>query len=395
MRFGIVALPHSVQEAVEDAKLAEAAGFHWLGMADSQSVYRELYGTAALCAAATSRIHIGPAVTNPVTRHPAVTASAIATLDEVSGGRAFCGIGMGDSALLNLGERPVSLASLREYVATVRSLLQGRDTAYRGRRVHLGWPERPVPVYIAAEGPRTLELAGEIADGVIVGVGLQPELLRDALAHIAAGAARAGRDPAELDLWAFARVNVTEDVAAGIDEIRMELASCAHHVFRFTLEGKQVPPDLAEAILRVQCGYQPAQHEQSAGANADLVRDPALLRYLAERFAVVGTPDACVAKLRAVAEAGVSNVLFTGFVPDRAALIRTLGAAVLPRLALYPPTPFPQSLTSRRARSGMRERGDPVESDPRGRRVNRAGHGTPTAGSPLSIEHRAPRDLDD
>src|SRR5579885_991496 len=262
MRFGIIALPRSVQEAVEDARLAEMAGFHWLGMADSQSVYRELYTTAALCAVATSRIRIGPTVTNPVTRHPAVTASAIATLDEISGGRAFCGIGTGDSAVLNLGERPVSLARLRAYVETVRSLLRREDTAYDGKRVHLGWPERPAPVYVVAEGPRTLELAGEIADGVIIGVGLQPALLREALAHIAAGAARAGRDLVGMDLWAFARIAITENIEAGIDEIRMELASCAHHVFRFTLEGKQVPPELADAILRVQRGYQPAQHEQ-------------------------------------------------------------------------------------------------------------------------------------
>jgi 5,10-methylenetetrahydromethanopterin reductase len=341
MRFGIIALPRSVQEAVDDAKLAEAAGFHWLGMADSQSVYRELYTTAALCAAATSRIRIGPTVTNPVTRHPAVTASAIATLDEISGGRAFCGIGTGDSAVLNLGERPVSLARLRAYVETVRSLLRRQDTDHHGKRVHLGWPERPAPVYVVAEGPRTLELAGEIADGVIIGVGLQPELLREALAHVAAGAARSGRTPADLDLWAFARINVTNDIEAGIDEIRMELASCAHHVFRFTLEGKQVPPALAEAILRVQRGYQPAQHEQAAGANAALMRDPALLRYLARRFAVIGPPAACMEKLQTIADAGVPNVLFTGFVRDRAALIRTLGEAVLPPLALTPgPAPI-------------------------------------------------------
>ncbi len=170
----------------------------------------------------------------------------------------------------------------------MRSLLRRQDIEYDGKRVHLGWPEQPAPVYVVAEGPRTLELAGEIADGVIIGVGLQPELLRDAVAHVATGAARAGRGLAALDLWAFARVNVTEDVEAGIDEIRMELASCAHHVFRFTLEGKQVPADLAESILRVQRGYQPAQHEHAAGANADLMRDPVLRRYLAERFAVIG-----------------------------------------------------------------------------------------------------------
>lgn len=341
MRFGIIGLPRSVAATVADARLAEEAGFHWFGVADSQSVYRELYATAALCAAATSRILIGPTVTNPVTRHPAVTAAAIATVDEISGGRAFVGIGTGDSAVLNLGERPVSLARLRAYVETVRSLLDRRDVEYQGKRVHVGWPERRAPVYVVAEEPRTLELAGAIADGVIIGVGIQPDLLREAVASVNKGAAQAGRDPAKLDLWAFARINVVDDVAAGIDAIRMELASCAHHVFRFTLEGKQVPPDLAEAILRVQRGYQPAQHEQQQGANAALVEDPALLRYLAERFAIVGPPAACAAQLRRVAEAGVPNVLFTGFVSDRAALIRTLGEDVLPLVRAYatpPPT---------------------------------------------------------
>jgi len=93
------------------------------------------------------------------------------------------------------------------------------------------------------------ELAGEIADGVIVNVGLEPTLVKDAVAHVHAGARRAGRDPASIDLWTMVRVNVTDDVAAGIDEIRVELASNAHHAFRFTLDGTQVPPALADAIL--------------------------------------------------------------------------------------------------------------------------------------------------
>jgi 5,10-methylenetetrahydromethanopterin reductase len=192
-----------------------------------------------------------------------------------------------------------------------------------------------VPIYLAAEGPRTLELAGEVADGVIVNLGLQPALIRDALARVQAGAQRAGRDPASLDLWTLVRVNVIDDVRAGIDEIKMELASSAHHVFRFTLEGKDVPPEFAERIRRVQRGYQPAAHEQlGPSPNAALLdADPALLGYLADRFAVVGPPAACVEKLSAAAAAGITGFLFTGFVPDRPRLIRLLGERILPDLA--------------------------------------------------------------
>jgi 5,10-methylenetetrahydromethanopterin reductase len=335
MRFGLICLPRSVASAVDDARLAEDAGFTLVGVADSQSVFRELYATAALCAQATRRVLIGPTVSNPLTRHPAVAAAAIATVDEVAPGRAIFGVGSGDSALLNLGERPVTLAGLRAYVAAVRELFTRGETDYRGRRIRLTWPTRSVPIYLAAEGPKTLALAGEIADGVIVNVGLQPALITDAVARIHAGARAAGRDPATIDLWTMARVNVTDDVATGIAEIKMELASSAHHVFRFTLEGKQVPPELADAIRRVQRGYQPAAHEQlGPSPNAALLDgDPVLLRYLADRFAAVGPPAVCIEKLGAVAVAGITGVLFTAFVPERAKVIRALGDQVLPRLA--------------------------------------------------------------
>ena len=333
-RLGLLCLPRSVASAVADARLAEDLGFTMVGVADSQSVFREMYATMALCAQATRRVLIGPTVTNPITRHPAVAASGIATVDEIAPGRAFFGIGSGDSAILNLAERPATLADLRAYVTAVRALHTARETEWRGRAVRLTWAPRPVPIYLSAEGPRALELAGEIADGVIVNVGLEPALVRDAVAHVHAGARRAGRDPAAVDLWTMVRANVTDDVAAGIDEIRMELASNAHHVFRFTLEGKHVPGELADAIRRVQKGYQPAAHEAlGVSPNARLLEaEPALRAYLADRFAAVGSPAACAEKLRPVLEAGITGFLVTGFVAARPRLIRSLGEEVLPRL---------------------------------------------------------------
>ena len=334
-RLGLLCLPRAVASAVADARLAEDVGFSMVGVADSQSVFRELYATMALCAQATTRVLIGPSVTNPITRHPAVAASGIATIDEIAPGRAFFGIGSGDSAILNLAERPATLADMRAYVAAVRALHTKREAEFRGRITRLTWAPRAVPIYLSAEGPRTLELAGEIADGVIVNVGLTPALVRDAVARVHAGARRAGRDPSQIDLWTMVRANVTDDIEAGIEEIRMELASNAHHVFRFTLEGKHVPGELADAIRRVQKGYQPAAHEAlGPSPNARLLEaEPALRAYLAERFAAVGPPAVCAETLRGVVEAGIDGLLITGFVHDRTRLIRTLGEQVLPRLA--------------------------------------------------------------
>jgi len=333
-RLGLLCLPRSVASAVDDARLAEDLGFTMVGVADSQSVFREMYATMALCAQATRRVQIGPTVTNPITRHPAVAASGIATVDEIAPGRAFFGIGSGDSAILNLAERPATLAGMREYITAVRALHVHGETTWRGRTVRLTWRKARMPIYLSAEGPRTLELAGEIADGVIVNVGLDARLVRDAVAHVHAGARRAGRDPGSIDLWTMVRANVTDDVAAGITEIRMELASNAHHVFRFTLEGKHVPDDLADAIRRVQQGYQPAAHEAlGVSPNAMLLeREPALRAYLADRFAAVGPPAAVADKLRRVVEAGIGGLLVTGFVTERTKLIRALGEQVLPRL---------------------------------------------------------------
>ena len=333
-RLGLLCLPRSVASAVADARLAEDVGFSLVGVADSQSVFRELYATMALCAQATRHVRIGPSVTNPVTRHPAVAASGIATIDEIAPGRAFFGIGSGDSAILNLAERPATLADMRAYIEAMRALLTTGEAAWQGRTTRLTWAKRAIPLYLSAEGPKTLQLAGEIADGVIVNVGLEPSIVRDAVAHVHTGARRAGRDPASIDLWTLVRANVTDDVAAGVSEITMELASNAHHVFRFTLEGKHVPDDLADAIRRVQKGYQPVAHEAlGPSPNAALLdAEPALRAYLADRFGAVGPAPVVAEKLRAVVDAGISGLLITGFVTERTKLIQALGEDVLARL---------------------------------------------------------------
>jgi 5,10-methylenetetrahydromethanopterin reductase len=335
-RFGVIEVPRSIESAIENAKLAEKVGFDWFGVADSQSLFRELFVTLGVVGQATERVMIGPSVANPLTRHPAVMASAIASVHEISGGRAMLGIGTGDSAIYNLNERPGGLVGLREYIVALRALLRGEPAQFAGREIHTKWvgglADKPVPIYISAEGPKTLELAGEVADGVICGMGVSPDVVKLTLEHIAIGAKRAGRSPDDIDVWTLARVNVGSDRAALVDEIRMELASTAHHAFRFTQEGKLVPPEFAAAIRRVQSGYRPAHHEDlGQSPNAGLMDDPDFLAYMTDRFAVVGTADECVQRIQSIRAAGIHQFLFTGFVEERAALIETLGTSVFPR----------------------------------------------------------------
>ena len=330
MRFGVTIVPDDTRALGELARLIEDSGYDLLGVGDSQSVYREVWVSLTVCALASTRLRLGPTVTNPVTRHPAVTASAAASLDEVSGGRAFLGLGSGDSAVYNLGQRLVPLDVLRRTLVTLRALMRGERVEFEGRPIHAQWIPRPVPLWIAAEGPRTLELAGELCDGVIVGSGLTDEVVEAALACLERGARRSGRQLRDLDVWWFAKANVGERRDRAVAEIKMALAASANHAFRATLEGKHVPERHHEAVRELQRRYAFHQHERlGATANAALTDELGLTGYLAERFAIVGTPDECAATLERLRRRGVSQVLLTAFVPDRIGFLRRFADTVM------------------------------------------------------------------
>lgn len=329
-QFGLLFLPDNLQALAEEAALADALGFDWLGVGDSQSLFRELYVSLAVVAQATRRVRLGPTVSAATTRHPAVTASAIASINELSGGRAFLGLGTGDSAIYNLNARPASHAVMRDTIRALHDLLAGKETAWGTGHIHANWIPRPVPIYLAAEGPKTLRLAGEIADGVIVGTGLLPAVIADSRARIRAGAEAAGRDPDTLDVWWLVKCNVQDDSTAALDEIKMGLAASANHGFRFTLEGKHVPPEYVEPIRQLLATYRSAEHESLGGHNSFLPDRLGLTDYLRQRFGAVGTPEEVVEQIRAMQAAGADQLLLTCFSHDRPRLIRTLGERVLP-----------------------------------------------------------------
>src|SRR5262245_1378252 len=145
-RFGIVFLPESLAEFGALCRGAEDSGFDLLGVADSQSVFRELYVALTLAARETSRIRLGPLVTNPLTRHLAVTASAISSVDELAGGRAILGLGSGDSAIYTIGAPPATLAGLEDAVVTLGRLPGGEAVERQGWRWQVHRSGRRVPV---------------------------------------------------------------------------------------------------------------------------------------------------------------------------------------------------------------------------------------------------------
>ena len=330
MKFGVTILPENLAKLPARARLAEDVGFDYLGIAESQSLFRELYVSLSVVAQATRKARIGPTVSNPLTRHPAVTASAIASVNELSGGRAFLGIGTGDSAVLNLDLRPARLAQLKEYISAVRAVLSGQSYQYQNRSIHVGWSREVVPVLVSAEGPKTLAMAGAEADAVLVHTGLTPEVLQDSIARIREGERAAGKPEGSTGVWAFAKCSIADRREQAIDEIKMALAGSAHHAFRFTLEGKHVPEALREPISTLFREYVPAQHEQLGQTrNAVLSDELGLTDYLANRFAVAGTPPQCREKTQAIQQAGVEVLFVTSYGTQQEETIRRFGREVI------------------------------------------------------------------
>jgi len=327
-RFALVLLVDDIGECAKLAALAERAGFEMLGIVDSQSVSADAYVALAVAARSTSRIRVGPAVTNPITRHPVVTANAIATLDRLSGGRAFMGLGAGDSAVFTLGLRPARLAELERTVLDLQALTSGRPVVRDGLPAQIKGVTRRVPLYLAADGPRAHQLAGRLADGAFIGSGLTAPDVATSRAELAAGARAAGRDPESLDTWWLVKANVADSRSVAIEEIKGTLVSSGNRVFRALAP----PAALQAAVADIHRGYDPLAHAAlDAAANGRLSDRAEVTAYLAERFAIAGTPDDCVDQVERARRAGADRLLLTAITPDPWRFIERWRTEVMPR----------------------------------------------------------------
>lgn len=315
--FGILLMSTDPTRIGELSRTAEGSGFDRIRFIDSQSLYPELWSCVTVGALSTSRVKVGPGVTNPLTRHPSVTASALATVDALSNGRAFLGIGTGDSAVYSLGMHGARLQVLREYVLAVRGLLERGEASYQGQDLRMTWYRKRIPIYIAAHGPKTIRLAGEIADGVIIGTGFTPEAVQASLEQLREGARSAGRDPGDLDVWWWGLANLAPSRERAVEEIRMSLAAIGNILARFTVEGKQIPALLKEPFRRLNRQYAVGQHVvPGRTSNAQLVEEVGLTDYLAERFAFVGTPEECEEQVQRAVAAGAGRFFLSIHTPD-------------------------------------------------------------------------------
>jgi 5,10-methylenetetrahydromethanopterin reductase len=318
LRFGIVVGPiGEARNVVPIARAAEDSGFELLGLGDNQSLWRDVYVSLTVAALETSKIRLGPSVTNVVTRDLAVTAGAIASIDELSGGRAFLGLGPGDSAVFNVGLKPARLAEVEAAANAIRAMLSGQSITHGGRSMHVRWSGRRVPICLPAEGLKGLAMAGRAADSTFVSFGLSAADVKAAAAHIAGGALEVGRDPKAIEIWHAARVTIAATEAEAMQRARSGMASVAHHALRLAPEAKGVPDELIEPLNELNAKYRPADHARVGDTfNARLAEDLGLMPYLTARYGLVGTPQHVAGRLSELSSAGVERVLLMFSGPD-------------------------------------------------------------------------------
>jgi probable F420-dependent oxidoreductase len=304
MRFGITIKPDmTVERIVALTRLAEAAGFEYGWIFDSHVLWLEPYPMLTLMAANTKKMRLGTCVTNPATRDITVTASLFATLNLISGGRMQLGIGRGDSSRRVLGKKPVTPAELEQAVKAFRDLTGSKEMDYEGRPTRLTWADGGVPpVWIAGYGPKVLEMAGRVADGVILQFA-DPDLIAWCVSFVKKGAQAAGRDPGKIEIMSAAPVWISNDLKVARDHVRWFPALVSNHVV--DLVSRYKPEDLPPALtsyIRDRGQYDYLHHCEVDSSNADFVSDE-----VTDRFCLVGPVEAHIAKLHALASAGVTQ----------------------------------------------------------------------------------------
>lgn len=316
MKFGGFVATDSIADATEYARSLERWGWDALWAIDSQQLYTDLYVTLAACATVTDELTLASGITNPNSRHPSVTANAVASLDQFADGRAVLGIGAGDSAVYSVGERPATVDELAESAANVRRLLRGDEVTFGGEPFRLESRRRDIDVYVAAEGPKTLQMAGEVADGVIFGGGPNPETVEElGLANVRRGAERADRTLEDLDIVTLTPTCVAESRADAVEKLKPVIEPIAYHNFSFSVE--DAPSDVRADLRALVDAHDMQEHGDEEADALDEIDDD-VWEYLGDRFAVAGPPEACRERLRALEDLGVDHAMCL-FPPERRA----------------------------------------------------------------------------
>lgn len=304
--FGVGLFPtEPLPKMVQLAKVTEELGYSHIWVGDSHLIWREAYVNMAAMALSTARVKLGTGVTNPLTRHPSVVASAYATLEEYAPGRTIVGIGLGDSSVETMGMKPAKLSYFEKTMAQMRQLLDGQEVQLETGKIHLLHPcKAKVPIYIAASGPKMLELSGRIADGIIVLVGVADEYIAHARERISAGAKAAGRKVEDINLVLWVPCAVS-DTAPAKDAVKAHVARVVAHPLPYVLD-----PNEQKVLEEIRKTYDYYHHMDQQANHAEVIPD-----WLVEKFAIAGSVAECRAQIERIKKTGIQQIAIIPYSP--------------------------------------------------------------------------------
>ena len=331
MDIGVVLQTTPPSSRVVDlAKRAETYGFTHVWTFDSHILWQEPFPIHTEILANTRKVTVGTMVTNPSTRDWTVTASVVATLNEMFGNRTVIGIGRGDSAVRVINGKPTTIATLREAVHVIRELANGRPVEYRGSQVRFPWASKSrVEVWVAGYGPKALKLIGEVGDGFILQLA-DPDITAWTIGAVRKAAEDAGRDPDEVMICVAAPAYVSEDLAHARDQCRWFGGMVGNHVADIVArygETSEVPKALTEYIKGRE-GYDYNEHGQVGNVHTQFVPDE-----IVDRFCILGPVEEHVRRLEELKALGVHQFAVYLQHDAKDETLRAYGEKVIPAIA--------------------------------------------------------------
>ena len=324
--FGVALFcTESTSEGVKFAKLVEDLGYQKLWVGDSHMIWREVYILLGAIAVATKQLHIGPGVTHPVLRHPTVTASAMVSLNELTGGRAYLGIGIGATGPGNIGLKPVSLKHLEGTVQLIRRLFSGETVDLDGKAIRCVYASSGrIPIYIAATSPRTHDLAAVIADGIVCGCDV--ELLETIVQNVRRRLSESGRASDQVKIVCWSPCSIDNNRAEARNAVRGMVARAAMvYLGHQHKKGQLVDKEDQKAVERLWREYDMYHH---MGPEHDhLVRDEWI-----DRYSIAGTPEEVREKVRKILRAGADEIGIVPFGKSKETLVKTFAREVMEKL---------------------------------------------------------------
>ena len=327
MLFGAQWWDDSPEESIRLARLLDQCGYDFLWRSDSHVPFKDVYSYLTLCALHSARIRVAAGVSNLTTRDPTVVASSIATVNLISNGRAVLGLGRGDNAVRSIGMQPMKLEDFREKTLLVKALCDGKEACYNNQRIQLHWAKTRVPLYLAAYGPKMLQFAGKIADGVILQIA-EPSVIKWMMKYVKEGASSAGRDLGDIDVAVFTACYLSDNLEKARDMVRYYPGIVSSHVIDLLsrYSPSELPNELVKEMERVAGKYDHSRHSMLGAEFKTIVPDS-----LVDSFTIVGNSDACISKIHVLERIGVTHVnLYLPDGSDKEHLLKAFAEQVIP-----------------------------------------------------------------